>query len=303
MANNLFVSTPPSINLIFSAEVFMEGFRGRGGFNLGLGELTFVGLGLFDELDISLKGVEAARRADVVYAELYTSLMRGLSLENLQNLIGKEVHVVGRRLIEEEGSELILERAEESRVVLLVPGDPLIATTHIDLRLRAERRGIKTRVIHAASILSAAIGLSGLQNYRFGKNVTVPFPEPSLVYETPYMVIYENKVRDLHTLCFLDIRVEESKFMTVKEGLRALFEVEKRKRLRAVTSRSLAVGVARAGSDDAVVKADYVERLMEYNFGPPPHTLIFPAGRLHFVEAEALITLAGAPEDIRGMIT
>ena len=275
----------------------------RGGLDPILGELTFIGLGLFDELGISLRGLEEAKKADYVYAELYTSLMGGLSIESLQNLIGKEVHVVDRRLMEDESGEPILEKAEESRVVLLVPGDPLIATTHIDLRLRAERRGIRTRVVHAASILSAATGLSGLQNYRFGRNVTIPFPEPGFVYETPYEVIRENRGRDLHTLCFLDIRVEEGRFMTVKEGLEALLKVEEEKKLGVVTPRSLAVGVARVGSDNAVVKADYVERLMEYNFGPPPHTLIIPAGRLHFVEAEALITLAGAPAEIREMVT
>jgi len=40
--------------------------------------------------------------------------------------------------------------------------------------------------------------------------------------------------------------------------------------------------------------------VINYDFGVPPHTLIFP-GKLHFMEAEALITLAGAPEEVRGM--
>jgi len=38
--------------------------------------------------------------------------------------------------------------------------------------------------------------------------------------------------------------------------------------------------------------------VMNHDFGDPPHTLVFPA-KLHFMEAEALITLAGAPEQIR----
>mgnify|MGYP000250475965 CR=1 FL=1 len=272
------------------------------GLDYSLGELIFVGLGLFDELGMSLKGVKITREADAVYAELYTSLMRGLSIENLQKLLGKKVEVVSRRALEDEGGELILKRAEEDRVVLLVPGDPLIATTHIDLRIRAEKRGIKTRVVHAASIVSAAMGLSGLQNYRFGRSVTVPFSEPGLIYETSYRVILENKRRNLHTLCFLDIRVEEGRFMTVQEALEVLLEVERKRRLKAVTSKSLAVGVARAGSEEGVVKADYVSRLIDYDFGSPPHMLILPAEKLHFVEAEALITLAGAPEDVRRMI-
>ena len=267
-----------------------------------MGTLTLIGLGLYDELDISLKGVEAAKKADTVYIELYTSLMKGLSLDRLQKILGRTINVVNRRVLEEENGEILLREAERGSVVLLVPGDPLIATTHVDLRIRAERRGIKTKVIHAASIISAAIGLSGLQNYKFGRSVTIPFPELGFVYETPYMVIYENKKRNLHTLCFLDIKSEEGRFMTVQEGLDALLKVEAEKGLGAVTSSSIAVGIARAGSERPVVKSDFIGKLKNFDFGSPPHTIIFPAERLHFVEAEALITLAGAPEAVRRMV-
>jgi diphthine synthase len=37
--------------------------------------LTFIGLGLFDENDISLKGFEAIKESDLVYAEFYTSCL------------------------------------------------------------------------------------------------------------------------------------------------------------------------------------------------------------------------------------
>jgi diphthine synthase len=47
-----------------------------------------------------------------------------------------------------------------------------------------------------------------------------------------------------------------------------------------------------------VVKAGYISQLFNYDFGEPPHTLIFPA-RLHFMEAEALVILANAPEQIK----
>jgi len=124
-----------------------------------LGTLTLIGLGLYDELDISLKGVKVAKKADTVYIELYTSLMRGLSLDRLQKILGRTINVVNRRVLEEENGEILLREAERGSVVLFVPGDPLIATTHVDLRIRAEKRGIKTQVIHAASIISAAIGL------------------------------------------------------------------------------------------------------------------------------------------------
>ena len=267
---------------------------------MALGELIFVGLGLHDERDVSLRGLEKIRDVEKVFAEFYTSLMPGLSLQRLEELVGGEVFVVSRRSLEEEEGRVILREAREGRVAFLVPGDPLIATTHVDLRIRAEREGIRTRVIHGSSIISAVMGLSGLQNYKYGRSVTIPFPE-GFVSETPYRVIRENRERGLHTLCFLDVKAEEGRYMTVKEGLEALLEVEKRRRRGVITRRTLVVGVARAGSEAPVVKAGYLGEVMEYEFGAPPHTLVFP-GRLHFMEAEALVTLAGAPEEIRGMV-
>ncbi len=267
---------------------------------MGLGELVLVGLGLHNEKGISLQGIEEARGADTVFAEFYTSLMADLCLEGLEELLGRKVSVVSRKVLEEDEGRLILQRARKGKAVLLVPGDPLIATTHVDLRIRAEREGVKARVVHGASILSAVIGLSGLQNYKYGRSITVPFADERVVSETPYMVIMENRERGLHTLCFLDIKVEEDRYMTIREGLEMLLATEKSKKLGVFSMDTLVVGVARAGSANPVVKAGYVKEVMDQDFGGPPHSLVFP-GRLHFMEAEALITLAGAPEGIRGM--
>jgi len=265
-----------------------------------LNELVFVGLGLYDEKDISLRGLEEIREADAVFAEFYTSLMPGLSIRKLEEMTGKAVNVVSRRVLEEEGGKLIFEEAKKGKAVFLVPGDPLIATTHVDLRISAEKQGIKTRVIHGASVVSAVRGISGLQNYKYGKAVTIPFSEKGFVSETPYNVIRENKKMGLHTMCYLDIKAEEQRYLSIKEALQTLLELEKQKKEQVVTPRTLVIGVARAGSIEPVVKAGYIEEVINYNFGAPPHTLIFP-GKLHFMEAEALITLADAPEEVREM--
>ena len=42
--------------------------------------LTFIGIGLYDEKDISIKGLEAVRAADRVYIEFYTSTLSGTSI-------------------------------------------------------------------------------------------------------------------------------------------------------------------------------------------------------------------------------
>ncbi|MEM1581441.1 MAG: diphthine synthase [Candidatus Bathyarchaeia archaeon] len=267
-----------------------------------MGELIFIGLGLYDCFDISLRGLEEVKEADSVFAEFYTSLMPSFSIEDFKRISGRDLTIVSRRNIEDEDGALILDKAKCGKVALLVPGDPLIATTHIALRIKAERMGIKTRVVHGASIVSAAIGLSGLQNYRFGKSVTIPFPDKGGISQTPYSVITENKMRSLHTLCFLDIRAEEARYMTVKEALEILLALEECNKLGLIERGDLAVGIARAGSKDATIKAGSISELINFDFGGPPHSLIIPSDNLHFMEAEALITLADAPRWVMEMI-
>ena len=260
-----------------------------------MGELVFVGLGLHDEKGISLSGLEEAKAAEEIFLELYTNFMPNFSIEKFAEILGKKIHVVSRRQLEEENGKTVLETAKRGKAVLLVPGDPLIATTHIALRIAAEKQGIKTRVIHGASIVSAAPGLSGLHSYKFGKSVTIPFPEN--FSETPYMVIAQNKELGLHTLCLLDINVEENRFLGVREALETLLRIEEKRKMGVVTCETLAVGIARAGSPNPTVKAGFVNELLNYDFGGPPYSLIFP-GKLHFMEAEALIVLAGAPSSV-----
>jgi len=258
-----------------------------------LGELVFVGMGLNDELGISLKGLELASKADLVVCEHYTSLMPRLSLESLERRIRKPIRLLSRKDLEDCVDESVLEEARRKTVVLLVPGDPMIATTHISVRIRAEKQGIRTRIVHGASIVTAVMGLSGLQNYKFGKSVTVPFPEGEVVSPVPYEVIAENRAKGLHTLVLLDVRADSGRYMKVGDALTILRSLESARGLGVVAGDTLVVGVARAGSDDSTVRAGSVTEVMSVDFGGPPHVLVFP-GRLHFVEAEALEVLCGA---------
>ncbi len=259
-------------------------------------ELVFVGLGLHDEKGISLQGLEETKSADHAFIELYTSFLPRFSIKRFEAMVNKQVHIVSRRDLEEENGALILKAAEKGKTVFLVPGDPFIATTHVSLRIEAEKRGIKTRIIHGASVISAIIGLSGLHNYKFGKTVTIPFPEN--FSETPYNVIAQNKKQGLHTLCLLDLKVDENRFLSINEALTLLLEIEQRRKEGIVTPNTVAVGVARAGSNAPTLKADFIKELLKRDFGKPPHSLIF-LGDLHFTEAEALVALAGAPETFR----
>lgn len=257
--------------------------------------LVFIGLGLYDELDISVKGLEQLRAADSVYAEFYTSRLMGASQEKLEGFYGRKIRLLSRE--EVEGDPIWLEEAREKVVAFLVGGDPMVSTTHLDLRLRALGMGIRTRVIHSSSIITAVSGLTGLQNYRFGRSTTIPFPYVSrgkrIVPQTPYAVLKENLERNLHTMLFLDIQNE--RFMTVNEGVKLLLEMQADSGEKILEGR-LGIGIARAGSEDATVRADLLPRLAHHDFGGPLHILVVPA-RLHFMEAKALVALAGAPAD------
>ena len=259
-------------------------------------ELVFVGLGLNDEKGITVKGLEETRTAGSVFMETYTSRMPDFSLERFEVLCGKKVQLVARRDLEEESGKVILQAAQAGKTVFLVPGDPFIATTHVTLHIDAEKQGIKTRVVHGISILSAIVSLSGLHNYKFGKTVTVPFADN--FSETPYTVIAENKKLGLHTLCLLDLKAAENKYLSINEGLKLLLQVEAKKNLGVLKPNTLALGLARAGSDKPVLKADFIDKLLDFDFGEPPFSLIIP-GDMHFMEIDALIAFAGAPKEFK----
>lgn len=251
--------------------------------------LTFVGLGLFDETDVSLKGLEAIRDADVVYAEFYTSRLMGSTIEKMEALYVKPVKVLVREDVEQYPKDNVLKDAVDKNVVFLTGGDAMVATTHVDLRLRAKQMGIRTRLIHGASISSAVCGLAGLQNYRFGKSATIAFPYKGIVSETPYDTIKMNKANGLHSLIFLDIDREKG-YMTINQGIELLLSVEE-KRNEGVLKDAICVGVARAGSPEPCVKAGRPGQLLNFDFGGPLHIMVVPAV-LHFLEEEALVELA-----------
>lgn len=252
--------------------------------------LTFIGLGLYDEKDISVKGLEAVREADVVYAEFYTSRLMGSSPEAMEALYGKPVKVLAREDVEQHPKDTILRDALDKKVVFLTGGDTMVATTHVDLRLRAKKMGIETRLVHGASIQSAVCGLTGLQNYRFGKSATIAFPYKDIISDTPYDTIRLNKQNGLHTLLFLDIDREKG-YMTVNRGIELLLKVEDRRK-EGLVSGALCVGIARAGSPSPCVRAGKIEDLRSFDFGGPLHIMVMPAD-LHFLEEEALQDLAG----------
>lgn len=255
--------------------------------------LTFVGLGLWDEKDVSVRGMQAVHQADVVYAESYTAFLGGVTKERLREWYDTDIQFLDRDPMEK--GDVILEAARTRNVVLLAVGDSMTATTHVDLRVRAERMGIETRVIHGASIATAVAGLLGLFSYKFGRATTVVFPDGSYFPTSPYDVLRDNRARGLHTLTLLDLRAAEGRYMTAAEGAALLLRMERERGEGVFTDESEVYAIARAGSPAPVVARGSLAAMARADLGEPLHTLVVP-GQLHFVEEEAVATLArGVP--------
>ncbi|MFH0986689.1 MAG: diphthine synthase [Candidatus Micrarchaeota archaeon] len=246
--------------------------------------LYLIGLGLWDEKDISLRGLEAARDCDVLYLENYTSRLVGSDKEKLEKILGKQIQSVNRAFIE---SGEILNYAIKRSAGLLTAGDPMIATTHSDLLLRAKEKGIKTQIIHNASIFGA-IAETGLQIYRFGKTATITFWEENYRPTSFYDAIAENQKRGLHTLMLLDLRAEENKFMNAAQGLKTLLEIAQEKGDSAVTPDTPAVVCAQLGSPKSKITYGTISQLMTADTGLPLQVIIIPAPALHEMEQKFL---------------
>jgi diphthine synthase len=250
-----------------------------------MGELWFVGLGLADERGLSERAREVLRGAGAVFAEQYTAVPPVGTFERLGQFLGRPVTVLDRPLLESERP--IVEALDRfGSVALVVPGDPFAATTHVALRLAAERAGHRWRYLPAASVLTAAAGFLGLMHYRFGRTVSLPFPAPGFEPTSPLDQIAANRTSGLHTLVLLDLRPDEGRFLTAGEGLRALRARDPGG--RAVPTSAPVGVVARVGRDDPGAWWAPLETLVEIDFGAPMHTVIVPAPDLHFEEEAAV---------------
>lgn len=242
-------------------------------------KITLIGLGLHDPEDLTFKGLEKAKEADIIYLENYTSHLPGATKEKYEEKIGKKIQYADRDFI--EGGNIFM-YAESNSIALLVPGDPMIATTHADLLIRARKRNIKTEIIHNASIYTA-VAETGLQIYKFGKTTTMPFWQGEYKPKSFYKVIKKNKERGLHTLVLLDIDKKRNKYLTADKALERLLQIEE----KTINENTEVIVAARLGAPDSEIKYGKISELVNHAFPPAPHTLIVP-GELHDKETEYL---------------
>mmetsp|Transcript_19629 Transcript_19629/g.55188 ORF Transcript_19629/g.55188 Transcript_19629/m.55188 type:complete len:272 (-) Transcript_19629:48-863(-) len=269
--------------------------------------LWFVGLGLGNVDDITLKGLEVVKASQYIYLESYTSILPGVDRAAMVQAYGCAEVIEADRELVESGCEEMIERARDSQVSFLVVGDPLCATTHTDLSLRARKAGVEVRVVHNASVMNA-IAACGLQLYRFGETVSIPYWTKSWRPSSFYDKIAANRRMNLHTLCLLDIKVKEQseenlcrgrkiyeppRFMSVQEALGQLAEIEEARGEGHCAPEVRVVGVARLGRDDQKMVAGTLSAVAEADLGGPLHSLVIGAPELHELEVEFLDLLQG----------
>ena len=164
--------------------------------------LLLVGMGMGALDGMTVEAQMAAKAADHRRYEAYTALWPDDELSRLEEKVGP-IQRVMRPEVEEPDELFAL--AKQSLVALLVVGDPLQATTHVDLQLRAQDAGIDCRVIHGISITTVVTGAIGLSNYKFGRQTTLTYPYGDWIATSPLEVLASNWEQNLHTLALLDL--------------------------------------------------------------------------------------------------
>lgn len=248
--------------------------------------LYIVGFGLYSYKDITLRGLEAVKKCNRIYLEHYTSL-HGEKIEDFEMLIGKKVHLADREMVEQ--TDIIVDEAVDGDVSLLVIGTPLFATTHTDIMIRAKNRGVKTEVIHNASIVNV-LGCCGLYSYAFGRTVSIPYFTEKWRPTSFYNNIVKNYQGGLHTLCLLDIQADENRFMTVNEAVDQILEAASLCDSPLIDENTKIFTICRFGTPTEELAYEGIVDIRSRNFGGPLHSIIIPA-KLDVVEQELVNSL------------
>ena len=192
--------------------------------------LWLIGIGPGDLDHITERARRVARECSKRYLEGYTAVLPPAEEEKLESVVG-----AWERLMRDgvESPEKLLEEARVGAIALLVVGDPMQATTHIDLEERCAEEGIGFHVIPGLTATALAVSLSGLQSYRFGRQVTIPFSDGDYLPTSPFEMICRNKEAGMHTLALLDLDptgmgLEQPRPMTPREAVDHLVRMNNR---------------------------------------------------------------------------
>ena len=164
--------------------------------------LWLIGIGPGDLEHMTERARSVARGCKKRYLEGYTAVLPTEQEALLESVVGPWERMMRPSV---ESPETLLAESRNDSVALLVVGDPMQATTHIDLEARCMEEGIGFEVVPGMSATSLAVSLSGLQSYKFGRQVTLPYPYGDYLATSPLEMILRNLESGLHTLVLLDL--------------------------------------------------------------------------------------------------
>jgi diphthine synthase len=254
--------------------------------------LWVIGLGIHGVRGISLNSLEVLNNCNLIYVERYTCSLTETEIRELAGLIGpnekRSISLVQRWFLE-DGRE-ILENAKIKEVALLTYGDPLVATTHVELLVRAVKNSIQVKIIHAASGLSSLVGETGLHVYKFGRTVTITSEPQSVV--SVYCAIVDNLILGNHTMILteFDKRNGEDFFLDPGTAFSSLLDSERDHKSHACHEDTFAVVASRIGTTNQNMVSGKIRSLTGLDYGLGPHTIVV-TGFLHFSEIDALKAL------------
>ena len=164
--------------------------------------LWLIGLGPGDLGLMTASAIEHARACEYRFLEGYTATLPDEQESRLESLVGPWQRAM-RPDVEEPVK--ILDLASKSSVAILVVVDPMQATTHVDLEAHCAEQSVDFSIIPGLSATALAVSLSGLQSYRFGRQVTLPYAYGDYLPTSPLELIDANYRANLHTLVLLDL--------------------------------------------------------------------------------------------------
>ena len=252
--------------------------------------LCLVGAGIYDTVEMS-NSIKVLNSCNRIYLERFTSPISDNFISILKSSLGpeKKIEIVKRWFVED--GRQILDESKTLNVGLVSYGDPTIATTFTELRIRAMKNNIEVKVVHAASGITSLVGECGLQVYKIGKLVTMMEEKQSAI--SVYSTIFSNLNLNCHTIILTEYRQDEDGsefFLKPNYVMSKLLEIEKDITYEIVSEDSFLIVVSRIGTDHQKIVSGKIKSLIDLEYGRGQHSIIFPA-KFHFTEEEAIMNL------------
>ncbi|MEM1851565.1 MAG: diphthine synthase [Acidilobaceae archaeon] len=241
--------------------------------------LVLAGAGLSPH-GITSEVIQLLKQADKVYVDTYTSPKSHWVYE-LALRHNERSEIASRKTLEDESSKII-EEAREKTIVILSPGDPLVATAHQALLAEAQSRGIEVRYVPGVSGVTTAKTFSGLSYYRFGRTVTAPGPWRGAGFSSVLLTVYGNLCIDAHTLVLLDIS-DEGEMIRPSSAMENLLKYERELSetlgIRLIAYETPVILVVAAGRDTGKVLLfdSPIKLIASKGLSDEPSSIIIPA--------------------------